>query len=234
MILFLFLLPCNRYITQNNPTKDATMKKLSLTCLIAAMCVPSLAFAHSAGDVLIRAGSATVTPKKHGSEDVLTLGKFSVNDNTQLGLTGTYMVTDNIGVELLAATPFTHKVGLAGGNIAKVKHLPPTLVAQYYFGDAKSSWRPYVGAGVNYTTFFDEKFTNDLGGQLTDLELKDSWGFAGQAGMDYVITDNLVVNASVWWIDIDTKVKFKAGGEQQSIKTNLDPWVFMMGAGYRF
>jgi outer membrane protein len=214
--------------------KDVTMKKLSLVCLIAAACTPALTLAHSAGDVLFRAGAATAVPKKHGSNDVSTFGKFNINDNTQLGLTGTYMVTDNIGVELLAATPFSHRVGLAGTNIAKVKHLPPTLMAQYYFGDAKSAWRPYMGVGVNYTTFFDEKFTNDLNGALTDLELKDSWGIAGQAGMDYAIGDNLIVNASVWWIDIDTKVKFKLAGEQQSIKTNLDPWVFMMGAGYRF
>ncbi len=74
----------------------------------------------------------------------------------------TWMATDNVGVELLAATPFRHHVGTKPtGDIATVSHLPPTLMAQY-FGDAKSAVRPYIGAGINYTTFFNEKF-NDTG-----------------------------------------------------------------------
>lgn len=211
------------------------MKKLPLACFIAAMCLPSLAAAHGAGDVLVRAGWATVMPDE-SSDDVLGLGEFSVDNNTQLGLTASYLITDNIGIELLAATPFSHRVGLGNGvgNIAKLKHLPPTLVAQYYFGSAENAWRPYIGAGINYTTFFDEKFTNDLGGALTDLDAKDSWGFAGQIGMDYMVSKNLMINASAWWMDIDTDVKFKYQGQQQKVKTDIDPWVFMMGVGYRF
>ncbi|STW07631.1 outer membrane protein W [Klebsiella grimontii] len=78
-----------------------------------------------------------------------SLGGFNVSNNTQLGLTFTYMATENIGVELLAATPFRHKVGTAAtGNIATVHHLPPTLMAQWYFGDSSSQtaslhWRGY-------------------------------------------------------------------------------------------
>ncbi|HAI51318.1 MAG TPA: outer membrane protein OmpW, partial [Enterobacteriaceae bacterium] len=148
----------------------------------------------------------------------------------------TWMATENVGVELLAATPFQHKVGLgATGDLATVHHLPPTLMAQWYFGDSTSKARPYVGVGVNYTTFFDEKF-NDTGksAQLSDLSVKDSWGAAGQVGLDYLINPNWLINMSVWYMDIDTEVKFKAAGEQQNIKTRLDPWVFMFSAGYRF
>ena len=89
------------------------------------------------------------------------------------------MLTDNWGVELLAATPFSHSVSTAGlGEVAKVKHLPPTLMAQYYFGDANSKVRPYVGAGINYTTFFDEEGRGALAG--TDVSVDSSWGMAGQ------------------------------------------------------
>lgn len=106
------------------------------------------------------------------------------------------------------------------GDIATVHHLPPTLMAQWYFGDSSSKVRPYIGAGVNYTTFFDEKF-NDTGKEagLTDLSLKDSWGMAGQVGLDYLINRDWLINASVWYMDIDTDVRFKAGGQQQSIST---------------
>ncbi|MGG4607095.1 outer membrane protein OmpW [Providencia sp. Me31A] len=211
------------------------MKKLTALVLAAATLAPAVSIAHEAGDFIFRAGTATVRPNA-GSEDVLGLGKFNVNNNTQLGLTFGYMITDNIGVELLAATPFEHKVSLGDyGNIASVKHLPPTLMAQYYFGSKEDKLRPYLGAGVNYTFFFDEKF-NSTGKsmQLTDLDLSSSWGFAAQAGMDYMLTDNWMLNASLWWMDIDTEVKFKAGGQQTKIDTRLDPFVFMFGAGYRF
>ncbi|MEE3661535.1 outer membrane protein OmpW [Brenneria sp. g21c3] len=210
------------------------MKKASFL-LIAATLLPSFAQAHQAGDIIVRGGTATVRPVE-GSDNVLGLGSFDVNNNTQLGLTFSYLVTDNIGVELLAATPFTHKVGLNGtGELAEVSHLPPALMAQYYFGDQNDKLRPYLGVGVNYTLFFDEKFNSrgeSLG--LTDLSLKNSWGVAAQAGVDINLADNWLLNASLWWMDIDTDVKFNAGGQQQSISTRLDPWVFMFGFGYRF
>ena len=137
------------------------MKKLAEAALVLSS-LSGGAYAHEAGEFFIRAGSATVRPTE-GSDNVLGMGGFNVSNNTQLGLTFTYMATDNIGVELLAATPFRHRVGLgATGDIATVHHLPPTLMAQWYFGDASSKVRPYIGAGVNYTTFFDEKF-NDTG-----------------------------------------------------------------------
>ncbi|AKE10220.1 outer membrane protein OmpW [Serratia liquefaciens] len=214
------------------------MKKTTLVVL-AAMMAPMLASAHQAGDFLFRAGSATVRPNA-GSDDVLGQGSFSANNNTQLGLTFGYMVTDNIGVELLAATPFRHKVGLNGqavnGDIATVHDLPPSLMAQYYFGDKQDKLRPYLGVGVNYTTFFDEKF-NDNGKDagLSNLSLKDSWGVAAQAGLDYNLDEHWMLNMSVWWMNIETKTRFDdAAGNHHSIDTRLDPWVFMFGAGYRF
>ena len=210
------------------------MKKLTVA-LLAMSCFSGMVSAHEAGEFFIRAGSATVRPTE-GSDNVLGLGGFNVSNNTQLGMTFTYMATDNVGIELLAATPFRHKVGLAStGTIATVHQLPPTLMAQWYFGDRQSKVRPYIGAGVNYTTFFNNKFNQtgeDAG--LSDLSVKDSWGLAGQAGVDYLINRNWLVNMSVWYMDIDTKVKFKAGDQQESIKTRIDPWVFMFSAGYRF
>ncbi|WP_194208446.1 outer membrane protein OmpW [Superficieibacter sp. 1612_C1] len=211
------------------------MKKIALAAVILSS-LSGGAWAHEAGEFFIRAGSATVRPTE-GSDNVLgSLGGFNVDNNTQMGLTLTYMATDNVGVELLAATPFRHKVGTGPtGDIATVHQLPPSLMAQWYFGDSSSKVRPYIGAGVNYTTFFDESF-NDTGKDagLSDLSLKDSWGAAGQVGLDYLINRDWLINMSVWYMDIDTEVKFKAGGVQQNVNTRLDPWVFMFSAGYRF
>ncbi|GAA0486316.1 MULTISPECIES: outer membrane protein OmpW [Tatumella] len=209
--------------------------KIGKIALLLAALLPAAASAHQAGDFFIRAGSATVRPTG-GSDNVLGLGEFNVSNNTQLGLTFTYMATDHIGVELLAATPFRHKVGLGPtGTLATVHQLPPTLMAQYYFLDNSSKFQPYAGIGVNYTTFFNNKF-NDTGraAGLSDLHVKDSWGVAGQLGMDYQINQHWMLNTSLWYMDINTKVKFKANGDQQSIKTNINPWVFFFGVGYSF
>lgn len=211
------------------------MNKCVIGMAAAAALLSITAQAHQAGDVIVRAGSATVRPNE-SSDNVLGLGEFNVDNNTQLGLTFSYLVTDNIGVELLAATPFKHHVGLnSTGDIASVKHLPPSLVAEYYFGAAPDKLRPYLGVGVNYTTFYDAHFNQtgqDAG--LSDLSLKHSWGIAGVAGLDYNLNQNWLVNMSVWYMDIDTDVRFKAGGQQQSVHSQIDPWVFMFGVGYRF
>lgn len=214
------------------------MKKRAMVAALVLAGFSGTVIAHNAGDFFIRLGTATVRTDVR-SDEVLPNTYFSVDNNTQAGITFTYMVTDNVGIELLAATPFRHQVGLTGnGTIATVHHLPPTLMAQWYIGNGQNALRPYAGIGVNYTTFFDNSF-ND-GNQavnalkLNSLRLDDSWGFAMQAGMDYRINKNWLLNMSVWYMDISTKVKFNAGATPMAVKTRLDPWVFMFSAGYRF
>ncbi|AHX62787.1 outer membrane protein W [Aeromonas media WS] len=204
------------------------MMKKVLPLLIAAAFASPAVLAHQAGDILVRGGLAFVSPQT-SSDDVLGTGELDIDSNMQLGLTLSYMLTDNWGVELLAATPFSHSVSTPGlGEVAKVKHLPPTLMAQYYFGDANSKVRPYVGAGINYTTFFDEEGRGALAG--TDVSVDSSWGLAGQVGLDMAINDRWFVNASAWLIDIDTDVHTAVG----TINTSIDPVAFMFGVGYRF
>lgn len=195
----------------------------------------SSALAHQAGDIIVRAGVAAVTPNE-SSPVVADVAEFSVSNNTQLGLNFGYMITDNIGIELLAATPFSHDISLGSlGKIAETKHLPPTLVAQYYFGDASSKLRPYVGVGVNFTNFYDNEFTQeakDLG--LSELSLSNSWGAAAQVGIDYQMNDSWLINASVWYAQISTDVKFNLGDAAQNVETDIDPWVYMVSVGYTF
>ncbi|QUN04735.1 outer membrane protein OmpW [Shewanella yunxiaonensis] len=213
------------------------MKKNILSGLIVAALFSAAApaMAHEAGDIIVRAGAAVVAPNE-SSDDVLTFGEFKVDNDTQLGLNFSYMLTDNWGVELLAATPFSHDVKLKGlGKIADTKQLPPTLVAQYYFGNAQSKLRPYVGAGVNYTMFFDNDFTagaKELG--LDNLSLSNSWGLAAQVGLDYQINKDWLVNASIWYAKINTDVKFTLADTNYKVSTDIDPWVYMISVGYSF
>lgn len=208
---------------------------ITASLLTASLAVP--AFAHQAGDFIVRAGAITVSPDE-SSDDVAGFGEFGVDDDTQLGLNFTYMVTDNIGVELVAASPFTHKVSLDGvGVIAETQQLPPTLLAEYYFGDSGSKLRPYVGAGINYTLFFDNSFNDNpaVGAlKLNNLELDNSIGLAAKIGLDYEFAENWLVNASVMYADISTDVKFNIDTTAVKIETDIDPFVYMVSLGYVF
>lgn len=212
--------------------------KNTLSLIAATLLTAGISFsatAHQAGDIIVRAGAVTVAPNE-SSPVVANVAEFGVNSNTQLGLNFGYMLTDNLGVELLAASPFSHDVSLGAlGKIADTKQLPPTLVAQYYFGESQSALRPYVGVGVNFTNFFDSEFTQDakdLG--LENLSLSNSWGVAAQIGLDYQIDKKWLVNASVWYAKISTDVSFDMGGEHVVVDTDIDPWVYMISLGYTF
>lgn len=219
---------------------------LALSILATALAAP-LAHAYQAGDIILRAGAATVDPHEDSSTistaatGSLAGTKATLDSDTQLGLTGTYMLTDNLGIGLLAATPFQHQVSIKGmplgldGKLADVKHLPPTLSLQYFPLAASSRLQPYVGAGLNYTVFFDEDLTGQRETQgFSNLELDDSWGLALEAGVDYMLTDSLLLNATVWYLDIDTTATADSAFGKVKVDVDVDPWVYMVGLGYKF
>ncbi|KAB0291806.1 outer membrane protein OmpW [Vibrio fortis] len=213
------------------------MKKTVCGIAVLSALMSANVLAHSEGDFIVRAGAAIVSPND-SSGDVLGSSalEFSVDSNTQLGLTLGYMFTDNISFEVLAATPFSHGISVNGvGEVAETKHLPPTFMVQYYFGDSESDFRPYVGAGINYTVFFDESLTSTgKNAGLTDVSLDDSWGLAANVGMDYMINDDWFLNASVWYADIGTTATYKTATDTFKTDVDIDPWVFMIGGGYNF
>ena len=222
---------------------------VSLLALGVALASGSVS-AYEKGDIVLRAGAAVVAPDEDSSVlnvsglggDVPNTG-VTVDDNTQLGLTGLYMVSNHVGFELLAATPFTHTVtatgveGLGITEVADVKHLPPTLSVQYFPMASDSAFQPYVGLGLNYTIFFDEEaaasFEAVAGESSVDLD--DSFGFAAQLGCDFAISDNLVLNAAVWMIDIETTATIQtANVGTVTVDVDIDPLAYMVGLGYKF
>ena len=201
-----------------------SFKKAIVSTAVAALLLASGASFAAPGDWLLRFGGATVSPDE-SSRGVVPNDAVGVSSGSSLYVTGEYMYSDHVGVELLAALPFNHDITLAGsGKIAEVDHLPPTLSIMYHFGD--SNVRPYVGAGINYTTFMDEKAK----AVISSIKLDDSWGLALQAGLDVDISGDWFFNASARYIDIDTTAKTNLG----NIDVDIDPWVFSLGIGKRF
>lgn len=226
-------------------------KTLFTASVLAVALATPFAQAHQAGDIIVRAGAITVDPREDsGDIYVGALGtsvagtKATLDSNTQLGLNFAYMVTDKVGIELLAATPFSHDVGVKGmpggfaglnGKLGELKHLPPTLSVVYYPLDSKSAFKPYVGAGINYTWFFDDKLTSEAEGKgFSGLDMKDSWGLAFQVGADYMLTESLMINAQVRYIDIDTTGTTSILGDKVKVDVDVDPMLYMVGLGYKF
>lgn len=239
-------------------SRTFTLSVVAASLLAAAGSV----HAYQAGDILVRAGAVLVDPQD--SSGTVTLGgagvgdgnwKVSVDSNTQLGLNLSYMITDHIAVGLLAATPFKHSISASGsiagaGKLGETKHLPPTLTLQYYPLHSGHKFQPYLGLGINYTTFFEEKTTDTLTGAVdaalgggvasTGLRLDDSFGVAAEIGMDYRLSDRFALNAAIWWADIDTTAKidaYAADGTRlgtAKVDVDIDPLVYMIGFSYRF
>lgn len=233
------------------------MKKVLVTAVAAAsMALGSLGVqAYEMGDIIIRGGIGTVVPDTDSDPIVLpppvgTLpGGVDVDNGTSLTIMGTWMMSDNWGLELLAALPFDHDIDLVDLPLAagSTKHLPPTLSLQWYPRGNVSGWQPYLGIGVNYTTFFDEDVSSELGGALGDLlgvssaklSLDDSVGLAAQAGIDFPINERWAFNVGVWYIDLRTEatidVQFEGGGDAAvSFDVDIDPFVYNVGVSYNF
>src|SRR5690554_5059725 len=224
---------------------------LFATSLLAlAIAAPSVQ-AHQAGDIIVRAGAITVQTKENSSSVKVDRpasadlgGKATLGNDTQLGLNFAYMLTDHFGVELLAASPFKHDVaikgtagGIADGKLGSLKHLPPTLSAVFYPLDSKSAFQPYVGAGVTYTWFFDEKVgSSATAAGFDNFRVNNTWGWAAQVGADYMLTDNIMLNGQIRYIDIDTTayVNNNALGVRAKVNVEVEPLVYMVGLGYKF
>ena len=216
------------------------MNKISLA--LAASSITLSAHAYQADDFIVRGGIASVNPNVDSGElNTVPNGKVDVDSNSQLGLSFTYMVAENVGIEVLAATPFKHTLQGKGtiaalDDIAEVKHLPPTVSVQYYPMPSQSAFQPYAGIGLNYTFFFSEDLKGASDAAFEDLKLDSSLGLSGQLGFDYKIDQNWSLNAAVWYMDINTTAEFKtrSDGTKNKIDVELDPWVYMAGVSYRF
>jgi outer membrane protein len=226
------------------------MKKALAVALAAALAGGSLmAQAYEKGDFVLRLGAVNVDPDSDSSDinlpGVPTLNT-EVDDDTQFGIIPMYMVTDHVGIELLAATPFEHDITLNGKgvnlNAGSTKHLPPTITAQWYPRGGKEGWQPFLGVGVNYTVFFDEKTDKQLddtlnailGATKVDLDLDNSFGLSAQAGVDIPFYKDWALSLAVWYIQIDTNATVKTDVGNVHFNTDINPFVYHVGIAHRF
>lgn len=223
------------------------MNHKNLLCLAAmALLAAGAAQAQSAGSYTLRAGGTTIKPEVDSgdlSAPSLVGTKVDIKEASQFTGGITYMLTDNIAIDLPLGLPFKHEVIGAGaiegtGRLGTVKALPVTLMAQYRFGTPTSMFRPYVGAGATYARFFKPKATAALSGLTggtpanpTLLTMKSVAGPTMQLGLALNLGNRWSADFAVTKVLLKTTGRLSTG---QTIETTLDPLAFSVGLGYTF
>ncbi|MDH0774077.1 OmpW family protein [Delftia tsuruhatensis] len=197
---------------------------------VAAVCALSsgAAFAQQAeGPWMVRVRAVHLDSV---NKDSTGLG-LSINDKWMPELDVSYFFTPNIAAELVLTYPQKHDLRANGlGQIGSLKHLPPTLLAQYHFTNL-GAFKPYVGAGVNFTRFSSVNFDPAVQAALNPSIKKNSFGGALQIGFDYALDKNWSLNFDVKKVFIETDVR--AGGTKVGT-FKVNPVLVGVGLGYRF
>lgn len=203
---------------------------------LAAVCLATPAVAEDfkpkeAGDFLVRLRAIALVPDESSSVSVIG-GDVDASNEYVPEIDFTYFFTDNIAVSLIAATT-KHDMKVEGSalgdvDLGDVYVLPPTVSLQYHFMEDQR-FSPYVGAGLNYTIFYNE---DAPGGTVTAIDYEDSIGYELQVGFDVAIQGNWSFNTDVKKIWLNTDVDVNNGAIAADV--DLDPWVLGVGIGYRF
>ncbi len=210
--------------------------KAVLVIMIAMLAMP---VAADAGDWIVRLRGISVNPDDSSEEIGDTGTRVAVDSAATIEVDVTYLFAKNFGFELIAATTghdlAAYGGALGGADLGSVKVLPPTLVLQWHPFPA-GMFDFYVGAGVNYTYFYSYDLSDDLAGLgVTDIKFSNSFGLAGDVGLNVYFGDHFHVNGDIKYIQIQTDADIKVGADTlDKVKTDINPWVIGLGVGYRF
>lgn len=209
-----------------------------IRCIVAAAGLSVLgvgaASAQLPHNLQVKVGVSAVLPDESASVSLIG-GDVDISDEYVPTLQLEWFFTDNISAELLCCMA-RHDVvakGTALGdvNLGKISHFPPTLTLKYHF-NTEQKLQPYLGAGINYTLFFDDKVPS--GGAVTSVDYDPSFGGALQAGVDYKLDDHWSLNADVRKVWINSDVTIMAGATRVDADVDINPLIVTLGAGYRF
>lgn len=195
------------------------MKKILIAATVGMLVAGSVAAQESPWLVRARAVQLNMD-----NNDSTGLG-LTVNDKTIPEVDISYFFNKNVAAELILTVPQKQHVYSNGTDLGTFKHLPPTLTVQYHFTDL-AGYKPYVGAGLNYTQITAEK----IGAGAVTLSDK-SVGGALQVGVDFPLTKQVSLNIDVKKVYLKTHV-YAGGVDAGTLK--LDPVLLGVGVGYRF
>jgi outer membrane protein len=202
-----------------------TTRITALPLAFALLAAAGAALAQDSGNWLVRARALHLDSANKDSTGL----NLSVNNKTFPEVDFSYFFSPNFAAELVLTYPQKHDIRSNGAKIGTLKHLPPTLLGQYHF-TGLGGFRPYLGAGVNYTIFSDVQFDPAVVAALQPRIKKHSVGLALQVGVD--------VPVGGWLLNFDLKkVKLETdvyAGANKAGTFKVDPVLFSVGLGKRF
>ena len=198
--------------------------KIAAVAVALAAAFPVIA-QEAQGNWLIRARAVDLLFDNGQSKTVKTLD-IKAEDRWIPEVDISYFFTKNIAAELVLTWPQNIDIKAGSSKIGQIQALPPSLLIQYHFTDF-GAFKPYVGAGVNYTHFYK---TNDILDGAASID-DDSWGLVGQIGMDYQLNKNWSINFDAKYVQMSTDVHL---GSSNIGKLDLNPVTLGVGVGYRF
>lgn len=215
-------------------------KTLAAAAVIAAFTAGANLAQAAEGPWMVRVRALSMQNDNDNSagpvRGIAELGDVEANDKVFPEIDFTYFFTKNIAAELILTYPQKHDITVGGVNIGTLKHLPPTLTVQYHF-NPEGMFRPYAGAGINYTKFMSVRTSagNLAGGALGNPAVRvesGSFGLAAQLGFDYKVAEKWFLNVDVKKVFIETEVTVDGLGKY--VDLDIDPWLYSVGVGYRF
>ncbi|SAL17389.1 membrane protein [Caballeronia udeis] len=242
------------------------IRALGVITAMAALLISTAAHAQSAGDVVANLGwfhlspqdsSKPLTVSALGTSTTETGTGASVDNADTFGLTATYFITDHIAATAVLGVPPKFDLSGSGtlsplGQIGTAYEWSPTLLLKYYFNDAQSRLRPYIGAGGSYVWYSGVKlspamssgsflYSSTYGTALegpTTVKLSSSFAPVINAGLSYNINKHWSVDASLSYMWLSTRATLttqsKLGTVTSSPKIKLDPIISFVSIGYRF
>jgi outer membrane protein len=206
--------------------KKTTFKHAAMVLAVAGSVAMSFAAQAADGPWLVRVRAVNIDS---ANGDSTGLG-LSINNKVIPEIDFSYFVTPQIAAELILTYPQKQTVRSNGADIGSFKHLPPTLTVQYHF-TGMGAFKPYLGAGVNYTRISDVSFAPAVVTALHPDLSRNSYGLALQAGADYEISKGVYLNLDVKKVDLQADVK--SSGTKVGV-FKVDPLLVGLGIGWRF
>lgn len=202
---------------------EMTMKKCILLCL--GLCSFSNSYAEiDLSKFKSRLGVTLIEPKDHPG-NLYDGTVISISRSYALTASNLYFVTPNVAVDLLVGTAPKHRIYGNGEKIGYTRYLPPTLSVQYNF-NPDGKFNPYVGAGVNYTYYFNEKLiSNDK------LNISNSFGYAATLGIDYNMNKNISLGTELRYIDVNSDIEINSTKVGSG---DVNPMLYTLTLGYKF
>ena len=177
----------------------------------------------------------------------VTLGTQAENFNA-LTLTYARGFTPHLELELIGGLPPQYRahargssmvgsVPYAGVPLVSGRTLSPAASLNYKFNQPGDFYRPFVGAGLVYTHFYDIQGTpqgDAVTGGPTRIHFSDSCGLLVVAGVSFRLAEHVYGQFSVSHADVRPDVTTETAGVTRINHVNLSPVIFSGQLSYGF